>query len=171
MLKSDHLISVASDRCLLFTFTQPRFFFHLRWKPLVTSFYVVLFPGVGGGGPGSAHCQQVQQSGGAHAGECRTQIVGFLFPDITTSPACHLSVFNLISSLFLLLTSSPLKHSSASLLLYCSLAAVFSLPSPFLICLYPLFSLPSLPSHLFTLAHLPPPLVLTFPLPTPPLLS
>lgn len=48
-------------------------------QPIVTillSFSLYLSSGVGGSGPGSAHSQQVQQSGGAHPGERRTQIVG-----------------------------------------------------------------------------------------------
>lgn len=66
----------------------------------------VFSAGVRGGGPGPTHNQQVQQSGGAHSGECGTQIVGFLFPDIITSPT--LTSLNLISSPFLLLAPSPL---------------------------------------------------------------
>lgn len=55
------------------------FYFQLLFpENLQSQVRVLCFPsGVGGGGPGSAHNQQVQQSGGAHAGECSTETVGF----------------------------------------------------------------------------------------------
>lgn len=73
-----YLITACSSLSL------PRFFFFVPFEMENSghklSVMVRLSPGVGGGGPGSPHSQQVQQSGGAHSGECRTQIVGFLGP-------------------------------------------------------------------------------------------
>lgn len=77
---------------------------------------VFLSAGFRGGGPGSAHGQQVQQSGGAHSGERGTQIVGFLLLLLR-----HLFVSFNYPAFFPFLTHSPSPPLLTFVLPQCSL--------------------------------------------------
>lgn len=140
-----YLITACSSLSLPRVF----FLFYLRWKALVTSFCHGLFVSRGRRWWTRFSTQSASPTVW-RSSLWRMQDSNRRFPR-----SRHL-LFNLISSPCLLLTPSPLKHSSTSPLLTFPLPPAFSLPSPLLLFLHPLFSLPSISSHLLTLAHHPP---------------
>lgn len=135
---------------MIFT-VLPRFFFSLRLSPLVTSYYIFLFVSRGQRW-WTRFCTQSASQTVWRSSLWKMQDSNRRFPlPWHYCQPCHLLWFNLLSSPVLLLTPSPLRHSSHSPLLFPQHALLFSALS-----LSPLVSsfLTSISPHHLSSSHL-----------------